>query len=416
MGCFCNLGGKHMKIITKTTIGLFLFSLFVFSTTYAQKIETVDGVRIIHNEKEGQWGKNPLIALDFNQTIGEMESEDEEVIFYMPADIAFDSQRNIYILDSGNHRIQKFGPDGEFLATIGRQGQGPGEFQYPQSLAMDSEGNMYISDMGNRKIHILKPDGNELKTIQMMDQNPGTIRIDSTGRILMGSGGMMLIGPGGLDENQELGKLLSVVDAEGKVIEEFGEKLNYRDFLMNRMGNQYHFAVDSEGFVYVAFDFQNRIDKYSPDGELIWTADRKLDFEVTSPKKKSGRVDVGEGMREIRMPDMNRCAQGIAVDDKGRIWVAGLNRQIREDEQVQTEIMVMMDAGGRRSMNIKPKGNTDLRKTDAFRLEVYSPEGVLLGKIQMEHFVDDILINGDKIFLLDRMRGSQYNEYSIIEK
>ena len=122
------------------------------------------------------------------------------------------------------------------------------------------------------------------------------------------------------------------------------------------------------------------------------------------------------GRVEIRMPQMNQCAKGIAVDDKGRVWVVGFNRQINEDEQVQTEIRANMDAGGRRSMSMKPKGNTDLRNTDAFRLEVYSPEGVLLGTIQLDHFVDDILINGDRIYTLDKMRGSQYYEYQIIEK
>jgi sugar lactone lactonase YvrE len=113
---------------------------------------------------------------------------------------------------------------------------------------------------------------------------------------------------------------------------------------------------------------------------------------------------------------MNRCASGIAVDEKGRVWVAGLNRQINKDEQVQTSVSMTMDAGGRRSMSMKPSGNTDVRETDAFRLEIYSPEGMLLGKIQLGHFVDDILINGDKIYMLDKMRGSQYYEYQIIEK
>ena len=112
---------------------------------------------------------------------------------------------------------------------------------------------------------------------------------------------------------------------------------------------------------------------------------------------------------------MNRCANGIAVDYKGRVWVAGLNRQLNENEQVGTSVGVTMDAGGRRSMSMKPEGNTDVTKTDAFRMELYSPDGVLLGKIQLEHFVDDILINGDKIYMLDKMRGSQYYEYKIIE-
>ena len=404
-----------MKVLTRISACLFVIMLLSIAFLQAQKVETVNGVRNVHNETSGKWGKTPEISLEFVRTIGEMESDNEALIFFMPSDIAFDSQGNIHVLDTGNHRIQKFDNGGKYLTTIGREGQGPGEFQYPQALTIDSEGYLYISDMGNRKIHVLKSDGFEHKTIQMTDQNPGTIRIDGSGRMVMGGGGMMMIGEGGLDENQDLGKLLSVLGSEGEVVQEFGEKLDYKDFLMNRTGNAFHFAVDKDGYSYVTFDYQNRIDKYSPEGKLLWKSDRELDFEVTSPKKKSGRMDVSEGMRKIRMPQMNRCSSGITVDDKGQVWVAGLNRQIGEDEQVQTEMNVMMDGSGKRSMTIKPKGNTDVRKTDAFRLEVYSSEGELLGKLQLDHFVDDLLINGDRLYILDRMRGSQYYEYKIIE-
>ena len=406
-----------MKTILKIAVSLFVFFLFTFSTSYSQKIETVDGVQVVHNDAEGKWGKNPQVELEFIKTIGEMDSDKDELIFYMPADISFDSQGNIYILDSGNHRIQKFSPNGEYLATIGQQGQGPGEFQYPQSLAIDPDGNLYISDMGNRKIHVLKPGGGELHTLQLTDLEIGNIRVTSLKKIVMGGGGgMMMIGPEGMNEDQDLGKLFSVLDAEGKVIQEFGEKLDYKDFLMNRSGNRYHFAVDKTGNVYVAFDVQNRIEKYSPEGDLLWKSDRKLSFDVTPPKKKSGTREMSRGRVEIRMPQMNRCANGIAVDEKGRVWVAGYERQINENEQVQTSVSMTMDAGGKRSMSMKPEGNTDVTKTDAFRIEIYSPEGILLGKIQLDHFVDDIIINGDKIYTLDKMRGSQYYEYQIIEK
>jgi hypothetical protein len=67
-------------------------------------------------------------------------------------------------------------------------------------------------------------------------------------------------------------------------------------------------------------------------------------------------------------------------------------------------------------MNVSVGGNTDVRETDMFRLEVYDPAGVLLGALPVKHFVDDIFINGDKIYLLDRMRGMQFFEYQILDK
>ena len=61
----------------------------------AQKIETVDGVRIVHNRGEGIWEKSPRISLEKIRTIGDIEAESEEVAFYMPMDIALDAEGNL---------------------------------------------------------------------------------------------------------------------------------------------------------------------------------------------------------------------------------------------------------------------------------------------------------------------------------
>ena len=246
-----------MKKAIKMSVCLVALFLVTLSPAFSQKVktETVDGVQIIHNDAEGQWGKNAQVELEFIKTIGEMDSLDDEVIFFMPTDIGFDLKGNIYILDSGNHRIQKFSPDGEYITTIGQQGQGPGEFQYPQSMALDQDGMLYISDMGNRKIHVLKPGGGEDHTVQLNDRAVENIRLVPSGEIIMGGGGgFMMVSPGSMNEDQDLGKLFTVLDSEGNVVKQFGEKLDYKDFLMNRSGNRYHFAVDKTGHVYVAFD------------------------------------------------------------------------------------------------------------------------------------------------------------------
>jgi hypothetical protein len=65
---------------------------------------------------------------------------------------------------------------------------------------------------------------------------------------------------------------------------------------------------------------------------------------------------------------------------------------------------------------MKTEGNVDLQTTDAYKLEIFSPDGVFLGEIPFTHFIDDIYIWKDKLFLLDRDRGAKFYEYQIIEK
>jgi len=387
--------------------------LLIAGVSFSQKIETKDGIRLIHNEKQGKWGKKPEVSLEYVKNIGNLESDDENVLFYMPSEIAVDEEGNVFVLDSGNHRIQKFDPQGNFLASFGRRGQGPGEFQYPQSLDIDAEGFMYVSDSGNQKIQILKPDGALEREIKKTDEAPGIIRVRSD-RMIMGQGASIYsFGMGSMQEEQELPKLMKILDMDAEVQREFGDQKNYKDMLVNRMGNRYHFFVDKEGYVYLAFDYQNRIEKYSPEGKLLWRSDRELNYNVSAPKTKGSRSGSG-GRMVIRMPEMNNVSSGIAVDHKGRVWVVTNKRQIKEEEQVQTSVMVTQ-SGGQRSQNYSVSGNTDVEETDMYQIEVYDPEGVLLGSIQLDRFADDIYIVKDRIYLLDKMRGMQFYEYKIVE-
>ena len=404
-----------MKKLIRLEGTILTILFFTFIVSYAQKVETIDGVRVIHNGKTGKWGKHPRVSLEIVKTIGDIESEDENFLFYMPSDIAFDSQGNVYILDSGNHRIQKFKADGRYIATIGSKGQGPAEFYFPLSIDVDSKGYLYISDPGNQRIQILKPDGTEYKTIKVVKDTVGVIQISESGQMIMGSGGgFMIFGPGEMDENKSLPKLIKVLNLEGVVQKDFGEQLDYKDLLMNRMGNRFHFTVDRNDKVYVAFDYQNSLEKYSSDGNILWKSDRKLNYSTTPPKAKSGIRRSG-GRIEIREPQMNRCSSGIAVDDKGRIWVLTLKRQIKEDESVQMSIRATRGVSGERAMSISVAGNTDVKETDMFQLEVYAPDGILLGKLQLNHFANDIQIVKDRLYLLDKLRSMQYYEYKIVE-
>jgi len=391
-----------------------LFLSLLAGAALGQSAETVNGVRFVHNGKEGQWGKKPRVQVELIRTLGDVAAEDETVAFYMPAGIALDSQGNLYILDTGNHRVQKFGPDGRYLASLGRQGQGPGDFSYPDSIDIDGEDMVWVSDPNNQRIQVLTPEGAERKTIGFVKERVGKVRRTPSGLVMAGGGGVFFAGPGLEEKEQPLPKLFKKLDLDGKVTGEYGEPFNFEHPLLNQMGNQVTFAVDEGGCVYLACLYQNRLEKYSPEGKLLWRADRKLDYSTDPPKDKGKREASGGGLT-IRMPRMNQCAEGIAVDGQGRIWVVTLNRQTREEEQVGVNMSVNM-SGGERKMSMKADGNTDLRTTDMYKLEVFSPEGELLGSLPLDHFIDGITIKGDRLFLWDAMRGAKFFEYRIKER
>jgi sugar lactone lactonase YvrE len=379
-----------------------------------QKVETVGGVKLVHNSGPGAWGKTTKVALELVRTLGDVDTDDENLAFYMPSAIVADAAGNLYVLDTGNHRVQKFGPDGKYLATYGRQGQGPGEFQYPAWLAVDGKGFIYVTDPFNQRIQVLTPDGKDHKAIKGLEQGAGPVFLGSNGELVTGTSRMRFLINRDEEKPAALPKLVKVLDADGKPVREFGEPVDFKNELVNNSGNEVILTVDGAGQVYLVFPVQNRIEKYAADGKLLWRADRELPYSMEI--KDKGEIKRDGGSVTIRGPQLNRCAAGIAVDGQGRVWVVTLTRQLKREEQVGMSMTMSMDASGARTMGMKPQGEgQELRTTDAYKLEVFDADGALLGSLPLDVFVDGIFIYGDRLFLMDKFRGTQFREFRIKE-
>ncbi len=75
-----------------------------------------------------------------------LNSDSGDGQFNSPRGIVFDSSGNIYVLESGNDRIQKFDSSGNFVSKFGSNGQGDGQFSAPRGIALDSTGNIYVTE------------------------------------------------------------------------------------------------------------------------------------------------------------------------------------------------------------------------------------------------------------------------------
>ncbi|MBD5803522.1 NHL repeat protein [Azoarcus sp. Aa7] len=77
-----------------------------------------------------------------------------------PTGLAFDAETGrLYVVDTAAHRIEVFDRDGARVASFGRRGEGPGEFNYPSLLWRASDGRLYVTDSLNFRVQILDPYG-----------------------------------------------------------------------------------------------------------------------------------------------------------------------------------------------------------------------------------------------------------------
>lgn len=220
---------------------------------------------VIHNQKTGKWGKTPPVSLQLIRTLGDVNTMDEHLAFHQPADLVVDIDGNIYVLDSGNHRIQLFSPEAEYLKTICREGQGPGELYNPASMDLGPEGFIFVSDPNNSRIQILTKEGQEKKTIRMTEERPADIRVLSSGRIVMGGGGPFLsMREIESEEKKEQPPLMKILDQEGTTLQTFAQPRDYGHLLINSTANQVSFTVDEQNNIYLTYPYQNRIEKYDP--------------------------------------------------------------------------------------------------------------------------------------------------------
>jgi DNA-binding beta-propeller fold protein YncE len=81
-----------------------------------------------------------------------------------PAGLAYDAgARRLYVADAAAHRIVVYSPEGQFIASFGRNGAAPGEFNFPTHLALTRDGALIIDDTLNFRVQVVDRDGAPLR-------------------------------------------------------------------------------------------------------------------------------------------------------------------------------------------------------------------------------------------------------------
>lgn len=80
-------------------------------------------------------------------TIGVLEG-DPDYQFADVASVAADDSGRIYVAEMIVSTVRVYAPDGRFLALIGGEGRGPGEFDWPADIVFGDSARLYVRDAG----------------------------------------------------------------------------------------------------------------------------------------------------------------------------------------------------------------------------------------------------------------------------
>ena len=243
-----------------------------------------------------------------------------------PLDVAVDTVGNIYIADSGNHRVRKVGGLGT-ITTVSGSGAptlsgdgGPAAgatLIKPAAVVVDARGDIYVSDSGNARIRKISTQGIITTAagggISLGDGGP------ATGALLGSPQGLALDGTGNLYIADSGDARVRKVDPQGIITTVAGtgsgscaQTTQGRPAAVVEVGRPSGLAVDAAGNVYVASDC-------GWDGDRVYRVGR----EGTITTLAGGGIMFGDGL-PATVVDL-RNPSGVAVDGAGNVYIADTN-------------------------------------------------------------------------------------------
>jgi len=126
------------------------------------------GIEIIENYGTPLWGEGEGWTFTEVLRIGVVEGA-PEYEFGRITGIAVLSDRRVVVADAMAQELRFFSPDGAHELTMGRKGQGPGEFGSGFLQPYVGPGDtLIVRDRGNQQMHVIAPDGTWLESYSVL--------------------------------------------------------------------------------------------------------------------------------------------------------------------------------------------------------------------------------------------------------
>jgi hypothetical protein len=286
-------------------------------------IEVENGVQVIKNPAEPIFTNNALF-LEEELTIG--RAEGKEGYFFTEirsprSTIAVDKHDRIYVLDVRECRLNVFDKTGKFLKTIGRRGQGPGEFRGPYQLLISAQDEIIVEELITRQLTYFSLEGLYKKTVSLAEAGIADINIDSTGNIY----GIDII----LDEKNPRWEL-----------KKFDSNLTY---LATLDSAPYKSPTQADGYnpfgygslcfciiindqIVSGFSQKYELKLFGPQGDLIKKITKDyIPVKITKEEieaRTKGHISLGGPALKPSIPKYHLPFRTLMSGDEGRIFVA----------------------------------------------------------------------------------------------
>lgn len=123
-----------------------------------------NGAVRVTNSAEGVWTDETAWRLVPELAIGEVEGA-EALVFGSISALEVDEDGRLYVLDRQANELRIFEPDGRHGRTVGRSGEGPGEYSAANGLVWLDPDTLVVVDQRGGRYSILTRDGEYVRTV-----------------------------------------------------------------------------------------------------------------------------------------------------------------------------------------------------------------------------------------------------------
>ena len=290
-----------------------------------------DGTLYVLNPAEPSGGE---VEIELEE-LWRVGGEDEDVLFGVISQLVVDDAGNVYLLDGQLSEVQVFSPEGEWLRTIGREGEGPGEFRSGSDLYRGPDGNLGVVQIFPGRIVKLTLEGEPAGNFPLPEVEGGGFQLvhrvrSTTDHVVMAyaqtsfdNGKQVQLSM--LRSFDTAGNELARYHQESRPSQYGGMKFEEKDFVnyVRRWG------LAADGRVAVALDFDDyRIHIWNADGTLQrvvelpdWQPLKRTKDERRRFQKFYDGITSWSPGSTFHISDTHPTLSQIHFRDDGSMWV-----------------------------------------------------------------------------------------------